>query len=320
MGILDEAIREHLELMRKHGAEGPELQKIEDEAFGPPARPGELEDTVSDADAEAPTEFMAQPEAAAAASTEAPETGEAEPAEEPPSAGLFDADADREDAAPSEPPPVEEHPAGEHATHPPEEETPGPETEERMAIAEQPTELHDMEAELGPPEPTPSETELFDAQAGEPRLESGQPAADDLDLTAAEAVPVDEDDDFFDEQSLSDELDQALESPPEDAAPSEDPCRPEDAVAARGGGRPHGRAPAPGGGERAGRRGAAERGGGPPGRARCRGGRGSRFRGTSSTRRERTCSRRRPDFLQDTPEHDRLWFEQKPPKDFDFDD
>lgn len=26
-----------------------------------------------------------------------------------------------------------------------------------------------------------------------------------------------------------------------------------------------------------------------------------------------------PDFLQDTPDHDRLWFEQKPPRDFDFD-
>jgi hypothetical protein len=25
-----------------------------------------------------------------------------------------------------------------------------------------------------------------------------------------------------------------------------------------------------------------------------------------------------PDFLQDAPEHDRLWFEQKPPRDFDF--
>jgi hypothetical protein len=25
-----------------------------------------------------------------------------------------------------------------------------------------------------------------------------------------------------------------------------------------------------------------------------------------------------PDFLQDTPEHDRLWFEQRPPRDFDF--
>jgi len=26
-----------------------------------------------------------------------------------------------------------------------------------------------------------------------------------------------------------------------------------------------------------------------------------------------------PDFLQDTPDHDRLWFEQRPPRDFDFD-
>ena len=26
-----------------------------------------------------------------------------------------------------------------------------------------------------------------------------------------------------------------------------------------------------------------------------------------------------PDFLQDTPDHDRLWFEQKPPRDFDLD-
>ena len=25
-----------------------------------------------------------------------------------------------------------------------------------------------------------------------------------------------------------------------------------------------------------------------------------------------------PEFLQETPEHDRLWFEQKPPRDFDF--
>jgi hypothetical protein len=25
-----------------------------------------------------------------------------------------------------------------------------------------------------------------------------------------------------------------------------------------------------------------------------------------------------PDFLRDTPEHERLWFEQRPPRDFDF--
>ncbi len=27
-----------------------------------------------------------------------------------------------------------------------------------------------------------------------------------------------------------------------------------------------------------------------------------------------------PEFLQETPEHDKLWFEQKPPRDFDFDE
>jgi hypothetical protein len=26
-----------------------------------------------------------------------------------------------------------------------------------------------------------------------------------------------------------------------------------------------------------------------------------------------------PDFLRDTPEQERLWFEQRPPRDFDFD-
>ena len=26
-----------------------------------------------------------------------------------------------------------------------------------------------------------------------------------------------------------------------------------------------------------------------------------------------------PEFLQDTPDHDRLWFEQRPPRDFDLD-
>ena len=41
MGILDEAIRQHLELKRKRGATDSELQRLEDEAFGAPSRPGE---------------------------------------------------------------------------------------------------------------------------------------------------------------------------------------------------------------------------------------------------------------------------------------
>jgi hypothetical protein len=39
MGILDDAIRDHLDLKRRHGADEPELKKLEDEAFGPPGRP-----------------------------------------------------------------------------------------------------------------------------------------------------------------------------------------------------------------------------------------------------------------------------------------
>ncbi len=34
MGILDDAIREHLDLKRKHGSRDAELRELEDEAFG----------------------------------------------------------------------------------------------------------------------------------------------------------------------------------------------------------------------------------------------------------------------------------------------
>jgi hypothetical protein len=39
MGILDDAIREHLDLKRKHGARDAEIREIEDEAFGSTDRP-----------------------------------------------------------------------------------------------------------------------------------------------------------------------------------------------------------------------------------------------------------------------------------------
>ncbi len=41
MGALDDAIREHLELKRQHGARDSEIKELEDEAFGPPSRPGD---------------------------------------------------------------------------------------------------------------------------------------------------------------------------------------------------------------------------------------------------------------------------------------
>jgi hypothetical protein len=41
MGIFDDAIREHLDLKRRLGADDDELKKLEGEAFGPPSRPGD---------------------------------------------------------------------------------------------------------------------------------------------------------------------------------------------------------------------------------------------------------------------------------------
>src|SRR4051794_762244 len=61
MGILDEAIREHLDLKRAHGAGDSELKQLEDEAFGQAERPGD-EGGAPDPAAEAPTQFMTQPD------------------------------------------------------------------------------------------------------------------------------------------------------------------------------------------------------------------------------------------------------------------
>src|SRR3954454_4249507 len=60
MGILDDAIKEHLELKRQHGAGDSELKQLEDEAFGAAERPGDVM-SASDPLADAPTEFMEQP-------------------------------------------------------------------------------------------------------------------------------------------------------------------------------------------------------------------------------------------------------------------
>jgi len=66
MGILDDAIREHLDLKRKHGARDAELREIEDEAFGagdqpdPFAAGGELFNEVSE-QGSAPAETVTAP-------------------------------------------------------------------------------------------------------------------------------------------------------------------------------------------------------------------------------------------------------------------
>jgi hypothetical protein len=251
MGILDDAIKEHLELKRQHGAGDDELKQLENEAFGAAERPGD--EGPPDPLAEAPTEFMAQPEVEEPSSRPAPRAEIADLQEAPPSSA---------EESPPEPevPAEEESPAMEHeaVAEPtpepepeaaPEPEVPsGPSTAEREAIAEQPTEMYDLEEELGSPE----------------------------DKAPAVEEEYEEDDDFWDEKRLSDELDQALEAPSEVEVVEEEDVEYEDEPEAK-------EEETPAGGEE-------------------------------------DVLEETPDFLEETPEDDQLWFEQKPPKDFDFDD
>ena len=76
MGLLDDAIREHLELKRRRGADAEEVTRQENEALGPPQR-AEF--------AEAPAAESAEPAAEAPPADEPPPVAEAEepPVEEP---------------------------------------------------------------------------------------------------------------------------------------------------------------------------------------------------------------------------------------------
>ncbi len=278
MSILDDAIREHLELKRAHGADEMELKRLEDEAFGPPGRP----DEEGDAFADAPTEFLG------ATATEVAEPPDAEggrrmpnltdlqePPQFPPEGGTEgetaeaatiepetpSASAPETEAPPApEAPAEEQHPAMEHETipgpPPPSPESPaapaaeapaepepesgeepaaeapvdsGPSTEEREAIAEQPTQFFDVEAELtAGPEPEPEQREEEPAAASSAEESAAPETPGELELGDEQPSEEYEEDDFFSEQRLSDELNQALEAPVTDeheALPEPEPLR-----------------------------------------------------------------------------------------------
>ena len=306
MGILDEAIREHLELKRQHGADDSELKQLEDEAFGPPERPGSGEDA-PDALAEAPTQFMTQPDEAGDEGSKGEQRREAaagildlqeepepiqqdEPSEEAQPAGEHQAVSEPEVAAEAEAP-MEEEPVQESS-----EESAGHSTEERHAIAEHPTELYDVEEE-------------FSVSA---------PGAEEPAASAA-----DEGDDFFSEQRLSEELDQALDAPRDsepEAVETEAPVEesePEEALEPEA---PETGAPEPADDEPDFDKedGELEDEDEQPDYEEQQAELVEEPRSEADS--EGDVLEGTPDFLEQTPEDDELWFEQKPPKDFDFDD
>jgi hypothetical protein len=334
MSILDDAIREHLELKRAHGADESELKKLEDEAFGPPGRPDD-----QDPLAEAPTEFLGTPaidakEAAdEAQGRRVPNIADLQEAPPPPSAP---------DTAENQP--GDEEPALEHQTipvphpEPPSEPEPesteepapvadaGPSTEERHAIADQPTEFFDVEAEMeaGAEQLSPTDEQLLDSQLAEPRLAPVDPTPSEPfevirdtgpDAEVAHETLDEEDDDFFSEQRLSDELNQALEAPVTDEHEVfAQPPTPTDE---------HEVAPPPPPREEEKTaiydvEDAEEEDSGehqsPAGEPESPEDVYEPETGSHDDVLEDT-----PEFLEEAPEDDDLWFEQKPPKDFDLD-
>src|SRR5215210_5990176 len=85
MGLLDDAIREHLELKRRRGADAEEVTRLEQEALGPPRR-GEFAGATAPAEAaDVADEPPAPPADDSVAAVQAPADPEpvAEPEPEP---------------------------------------------------------------------------------------------------------------------------------------------------------------------------------------------------------------------------------------------
>jgi hypothetical protein len=107
MGLLDDAIKEHLELKRKRGADAEEVSRLEQEALGPPQR-GEFAGATAPAQDAEPSEVADAPSEEAVAPEPVPETAdhdivEPEPEVEPSDRGAPEWLEDEE--------PLEEQPA-----------------------------------------------------------------------------------------------------------------------------------------------------------------------------------------------------------------
>ncbi|HXF00658.1 MAG TPA: hypothetical protein VN458_09980 [Solirubrobacterales bacterium] len=156
MGTLDDAIREHLELKRQRGATDSELQRLEDEAFGLPSRPGEPDFPEQDVGSAEQSENGAVADArhepdeddSAEAETTIYEPDEPAATAEPEVSEL-ELELDEESALPEEP-------AEDTASEPPVES------------------LDTVEHELPEQEPEPGEQEPDSAAAGEGPPQEGE--------------------------------------------------------------------------------------------------------------------------------------------------
>lgn len=327
MGILDDAIREHLELKRRHGAASEDLDRLEKEAFGPPSRPGDPEFQTGEEALPQPRDdegggparggepdSSEQPTTVAPRAESAPGPGpEEERSQEP--AGLREGSAPEAgaEAPPEEPAPPEAPPeAPEHAIFDVEDF----EDEDDDDFPGQAAGVHEAvdagaapPSEPRPPEPeppAPAETEADDSGSRQEEPEESRPPAAEAphDETADDAGGTPRA-----EPSATEE--RPATAPGEAAAAESEPRRVPDLFEDDEDAPP---APIE---HRRRETGEWEDAAAAQDEQREDGDEGDDGEGSGG---DEDLLEETPDFLRDAPEGERLWFEQGSPRDFDFDD
>lgn len=297
MGVLDDAIREHLDLKRRRGADPSEVQRAEREALGPVRRePGKLPDAGLRSEESLAFDYEAEPQG-----WDEPFTGSSEPFESPlapepafePAVASEDVSADERRVF-DEPFALEEPPSGasaaEGAVQPPADGPPDP---------VEPPAPPGAEDVAQPPAEVPSSR----AEAAESSVDAAaQPAAEASPGSAgATAQPPTEAPRLRWRRSRpSSRRAEAAVEPLAEGAPEHPAETPP----------PHAAESHP---ERA-----AESVTEPPAGDETAEYRLDHEGENQEANEDEDVLEETPEFLQDTPEHDRLWFEQRPPRDFDF--
>ncbi len=261
MGLLDDAIKEHLELKRRRGADAGEISRLESEALGPVRRSAagvpDLSETF-----EPPSDEPAAPASETPPAAPAPEAAPTSTYEPP-------------DYEPPPPPPASVYePPPPPLTPPPVRADPPPVG--GSTPAHEPPDVHEppptrrawMTEDVPERDPAPEPDEPAEAESGGglfSRLRGGRRSRHDRDRDPAPEPPParePEPDPYEPPPSAAPHAGYTAIPPVHepDIVPADDEPDVEDLL-------------------------------------------------------EET-----PEFLEETPEHDRLWFEQRPPRDFNFDD
>jgi len=316
MGLLDEAIREHLALKRGRGADPAEIAREEKDALGPPTRTPEPQaERAREERGESEDAALDEPATALASAADAPRAGR-EPGE--PRLRLAAEPPERD-----EPDPAHE---GRAAAPPP--------AESRLRISEDDLREGAPGARTPPPPPADETPRERTPGPGAPL----PPPADEVALEFADDDPQtddfvfgEEEEDFFaddldepeaDERHADAPLSQppatsvSSQPPPPPPPPSLEP-EPRDIAEPALYGDPVGDDPALGPLDQPTQQYALEdvEDATPPERP------PPTFAPEAGEEDEpegEELLEETPEFLEETPDHDRLWFEQKPPRDFDF--